>query len=434
MSGRLFRENIVSISKFKKIELLGKENLILFFVFFSLCISAYIFVNEWFTIVGYDYQFFYKPVADRIFNGESYIEAISCSKFNPSDFIGCNSDGVVTQWPPGFSYFLVIILAISSFLSVDYIDTLYIVIFAIHSLTALMLFHFYRGYLSKKMNLLGVLIWFLYPPNIFLIKQPNTETIFIALFLIACLTIKRMKLTLISACIVGLLLGLATYVRASGIVIIFSLFFSIFFLSRLGFLERMRFVFVSTFLSLLLLFPWIDYGSKMNSEFFLATSSIDMNKNSMSFMKKDNSTQLIPYSDETILFEEEYHFSQSAIDSKYSILSRVKFYLEKASEEPYKLIKNISEKAIKVFYMTSSQKYQFQILIMNVILLPAIMFFIYIFLKENKSDEIRTPVQIIIITSIMSFLLATFLLPFFRYVSPYIGLLLPLVLYKRFET
>lgn len=166
-----------------------------------------------------DFIDFYYPIAQRLTEGLGIAEA------HYFEHMGLNpvptewGEGVfVTRFPPGYAVLLAPVIVLADAIGMPHADA-FVVLSRMFALASVLLLYAIvrRGFGCSAIALAAALVWMLYPPSLFLAKQPNSENPFLTLLFAAILAFLVMRPGIMRGVVIGLLLGVALYVRLAGL-------------------------------------------------------------------------------------------------------------------------------------------------------------------------------------------------------------------------
>lgn len=209
---------------------------------------------------GSDYFAFYQPMGENILKGK-----------------GLTFEGKVLPYiPPVFPFVLSGIFYLAEFFKIERLDliVLFNILFAAGSCS--LLFLIAKEIFNKKIALITAFLWMSYPFNLWFLKNPNTESIFIPLLYLGIflyiLALKRKKIELMF--LGGIFLSLASLTRFISLFLPLLLAFFIFiYLTKES--KKLNFFLVGVLLigSFLAFSPWMVY-TFLNSGSFIPFSAI----------------------------------------------------------------------------------------------------------------------------------------------------------------
>ena len=204
-------------------------------------------------IPGTDYLTIYKPVANNILGGRGITKEGKLS--------------IIT--PPGYPIILSMIFGLSYFLEIPELKLIVIFNVLVVAITCCFLFLVSKLLFNKKIALISVFLWMLYPFNLWLIKNPNTEVPFI-LFLylgiyLYILALKKGNWKHIF--LAGISFGFTSLIRPISLLLSFLLALLFLFLAK-DIFKRKRFFLAVILLigSILTILPWELYVFVQNGE------------------------------------------------------------------------------------------------------------------------------------------------------------------------
>jgi len=158
------------------------------------------------AIPGTDYFNCYKPFADSILRGEWAYMPLNLSGHEGTFFI-CST--------PGYPLFLTVVFSVSKLLGINELGLIVYFNILVIALSACLLFLIADLLFNRKVALVSAFLWLSYPFNLWFIKNPNTEVLFIFLLLLgswlylSCLRKRQMGFIFLA----GLILGVVCLVR-----------------------------------------------------------------------------------------------------------------------------------------------------------------------------------------------------------------------------
>ncbi len=214
----------------------SKQRFLMVFIFVASILCSLIFLIFLINIgpvehkvPGTDYIADYEPLANSILQGK-----------------GFTVEGkVYPNRPPGFPIYLAGIFILSQLTGIERIDLIIVFNVILTALACCLLFLVAKEIFNKKIALTASLLWASYPFNLWFIKNPNTEVLFIPLLYLAVLffmlVLKRKNFKF--AFFTGITLGLTSLVRLMGLFLPFFLsFLTIFFLWKVESKKRQLFL------------------------------------------------------------------------------------------------------------------------------------------------------------------------------------------------
>jgi 4-amino-4-deoxy-L-arabinose transferase-like glycosyltransferase len=151
---------------------------------------------------SHDYARFYEPVARGILSGQGLRLDDGC---------------LAVRYPPGYPAYLAGLFGLARALNVPEDSVVAVAILLITALTATLVFRMARTLWSDGWSVIAALAWLVYPFNLWLTKQTNSETPYLLLLYAALALYWELEVSESESrpryAAVGLLLGLAMLVR-----------------------------------------------------------------------------------------------------------------------------------------------------------------------------------------------------------------------------
>jgi 4-amino-4-deoxy-L-arabinose transferase-like glycosyltransferase len=158
---------------------------------------------------GTDFLVRYEPIANNILAGK-----------------GITLEGKVhPEFAPGFSVILAGLFGLSSISGINKFDLIVALNIVLGAASAVLLFLIAKESFGEKIALISSFLWMTYPFNLWFIKNPNTEPLFIPLIFLTVLfyILALKKKSLIFLFLAGFLAGASTLVRLNGFFLPFLL-------------------------------------------------------------------------------------------------------------------------------------------------------------------------------------------------------------------
>lgn len=151
-----------------------------------------------------DYWTFYKPVGEQILAGNGVVDA---------------GGRLATRYPPGYPAVIAFIFAFARLLGITQTTAIEIFDVVLATFSAILVFEIARTIFGLSVAYITFFLWLTYPANLWLMKQPNSETPFIFLFLLGVLLfiVAATKKLFAIGFLGGLLFGFAALVRPIGV-------------------------------------------------------------------------------------------------------------------------------------------------------------------------------------------------------------------------
>ena len=317
---------------------------------------------------GTDYQVFYAPAAENISQGKGFtIE-----------------DKIVTAIPPGFPVFLSGVFYLSQLTGINKLDLIIIFNIIFAAIYSVLLFFIAELIFDKKIALISALLWMSYPFNLWFIKNPHTEVLFVLLLYagigLSIFALKRRHLgfTFLS----GIIFGLASLVRYISLFLPFFLVLLAFFFLRNS-PKRIRFALPIILLigSLAVILPWNIY---LLSETGYLTQVSTFGKGSFvgGFTFALDTDRVVVSGDVMALME------RVRAENLTTGASIFHFLIQELINKPLTLFKLIGIKIFRAWYATSSIWYEGKILAVQILYLLTGLIGIILGIKIFK-DKIR---------------------------------------------
>lgn len=356
---------------------------------------------------GTDYFVRYEPMAENILQGK-----------------GITIDGgVYPEYAPGFPVFLAGVFLISKIIGIARLDLVVVLNVILTAFSSCFLFLIAKEIFSKKIALISAFLWMTYPFNLWFIKNPNTETLFIPLFYLGIffyiLAVKRKKMTPIFWG--GVFLSLATLVRLT------TLFLPLLFLIMIFLFLRKESKKTQILMTLVLLaglfiaiFPWAMY-SFLHTGSFVPVSTMGSRGAAVSFkllLESEKQGYGISLSDDMRLILEKIKTAGEAVPEQnvYPIL------IKEFTNNPFAFIKIIILIAARSWYATTKMWWEDKILLVQGIYLISAFSGMLYWIKSRKSEILNLIFLLGIIVYFwgMNALSASIL----RYMVPVMGLIM----------
>ena len=362
-----------------------------------------------------DYFNRYMPSAEKI--------------YNDFDF------NTIEYYVPGYSIILSLLIFISKISSIEINLVNHLFQLLCYCLSAILIFKMANIFFFKKFAILCSLIWITYPPNLYLIKQPNSSVVFTALLIFIVYFFVKItynkNLSIRKCFLLGNLLGLLMLIKpiAIGIGLVFtaSLFLSNYHLSIFQKFSYSMLIFLGIEAMIL---PWqVFVFYQANEPVLLMPNSIMMIKDGFVFNLKTNGRLGVDLGNDvneiSNLVKENWHKINSISDLKETLMPLAK-------SSPFSFIKLFFIKFFRSFYATDSHRYETFSFLMQIIYFSLIIKGI---LKSLDHSKILNKLLIISSMILIYFLANSMVVvPILRYINPSIGfffLFIPLGLFKN---
>ncbi|MDP3947086.1 MAG: glycosyltransferase family 39 protein, partial [bacterium] len=357
-------------------------------------------------VPGTDYFDRYEPIANNILHGKGVMYR----------------GEVLAYTAPGFPIILAGIFGLSQITGIDRLDLIVVFNIIFTAFSALFLFLSAREIFNKKIALIASLLWMTYPFNLWFIKNPNTEVPFILLLYLGIFLYllafrkKGLKITFLA----GFFLGLASFIRITGLFLPFFLGLVFLFFLRNGSKKR-RLLLVTILLigNFAAIFPWMIYSISKTGNFLSISSegpySIVAGITWLSTIKAGGDQLVLP-DDVNSLIE------RVKVADLSSGVKLVQFFGKELTNGPIPLLKLIGLKLGRSWYATSQQWWEDKILLVQSIYLITGIGGIIYGMRIYK-DRIRS--IILLLSIVFYFWGMTFLnISLLRYTIPAMGLVI----------
>jgi len=357
-----------------------------------------------------DFEIFYAPIAHSLLAGEGFV------------FEG----RVAHRYPPGFPVAIAAAMGGSRLFGLPEEDAIRLLGLLGFAATAAMLCRLGRRVHGPAAGLIAATAFALYPPHLFLVKQPNSELIFLPLLLVALELLWRSRQSpraLWLAFAAGLLLGLAALVRPIALLIFVPLGLFLYLYADASFSRsrRLALVLVLAGGQLLAMAPWALH-LRQELGFWLPLSSggrLSMLDGLTIAAKEDRPPPPMPARVAALM--REIDARRGELRSSGEILS---FLARRGVEDPSTLVLLLGLKTCRSFYATDSMRLDAYLLAMQLpFLLLAAALFVFAWRKPAAQEPWRA-LTVLTLLMLLYFLAMTVLvLSILRYLVPAFSLL-----------
>lgn len=358
------------------------------------------------AVPGTDYFNCYKPFAQSIIAG---------------NWIFLDKGSVVCA-APGYPLFIAVILQISNFLNIGELELILVFNIIITALSCCLLFLLADFLFGRKTAIVAAFLWMTYPFNLWFIKNPNTEIVFILLLLFSTWlylsSLKKGGLKLLS--LAGFIMGLNILFRPIALFLPFLFAIFIFFIERDKALSK-KILLVIVFL-LFALIPvsfWETAISSATGQFILLSSGGPSSiVDGLTFALKSGAG-----GDKVDVPADVLALMERANDSNLNSVSKIaKFLWGETIHNTGGFLKLICLKLIRSWYATSQKWWEGKILLVQFLyLIPSFFGFVYIWKKcREKKREILLLLAIIL----YSWFMTVVALSIMRYMIPAMALII----------
>ena len=149
---------------------------------------------------SHDYGRFYEPVAENILLEKGIVD---------------NSGSLASRYPPGYPVFLSALFSLGDLTGINRLKLIAAFNILLMSLGALLVYGIAGNILGVQTGFISSLLWITYPFNLWLIKQPNSEVLFIPLLYLSVylLLVNSGKGNIFMALFSGVAVGVSALVR-----------------------------------------------------------------------------------------------------------------------------------------------------------------------------------------------------------------------------
>jgi len=371
----------------------------LFFLFFLKNIGP-----QEHRVPGTDYFTYYEPIANNILQGKGFV--LEDKSLSGIGFV--------------FPYFLAGVLFLSN---VSGIDKFFLIMFfnvLITAFSVCFLFLSVEKIFNKKIALLSSFLWMSYPFNLWFLKNPNTEPLFILFFFLSILffvfALKKKKMVLFFFSGLFSALSLATRLISLFLPIIF-IFFIFLFLKPVNIKTKFLFCLVFAAGFFVIILPWIFYISPGDTAFVtLSERGPNIIVSGISWLAEPGKREIL--SEDVKIFID--RMNSQNLDT---LAKTAKFFIRETLQRPIPVIKIIWLKLSRSWYGTSSRwKEEPLVLAIQLFYIISAIFGFKIIFKEKKEKIFWA---IFLLTIIFYFWLMTFLVvSIMRYMVPIMGLVM----------
>lgn len=373
-------------------------------VFFSILIyGLFLILMSSAEITDSDYRKHYSKMADNILEGKKYLD---------------EHDYVITRFPPGYAITLLPIHLFAKYLKFPTSTLIPFFNILIHSLCNFLLFRILLITTKDlRISLSGTFFWALFPLNWWLIKQANSETVYIFFVLAGILTLLR-KSNFRYFFAGGLLLGFSALIRPTGTLLIVPV--SIFLISKnFHNLSKLAANFFSVFSGIVvILFPWIIYVYLFNNKLIPVGGGSEIatfDGAKLSFYNPlfltDSFSEKINLIKECLVTGKNYWFCLVDI----------------FNDKPFALISFVLHKYLLGFFMTQVHKFDIYILILQIFTFTGISWGIHNVLRQK-----RISIQYVLLFFALFFyhsIVSVWIVPLVRYMVPAMPFLMVFLAY-----
>lgn len=386
-----------------------KKLLLVSIFFVSLLVSSLFLVflgkigPEGHQLPNTDYLNCYKPSALNFLQGKGIFE---------------NNNGEICS-PPGYPFFLAPILKLSQLLKINEISLIVLVNVILAAFSALLLFLFTELLFGRKIALISSLLWLSYPFNLWFLKNPQTETIFIPFLYLAVwiflmsLRKKTSSLTFLT----GIILGAATLTRPVAVFLPF-----LFVLLGFLFFPFKKQILLSCLILagfLLVIFPWeMALFSKTQNFVFLDSRGSEPVSVGFTFPLRETEGMPWPKIPDNILNLMEEIKAQNP----KNMTGLFGFFMSEFKDKPLAFLELIGLKMARSWYATSQMWWEEKIVLVQLPYLLSALFGIILAIRKQR-DKIKN--IIFLLGIVISFWgITTLSLSILRYMIPSMGLII----------
>lgn len=290
-----------------------------------------------------DYRTFYKPVGENILAGKGIVDA----------------DGKLgTAYPPGYPTIIALVFGAAHVAGVNQITAIDMFDVLLMAASALLLFAIAYTLFGHYVAYIGFFLWITYPPNLWLIKQPNSEVPFVFFFLLSLLLFtmaaREQRVRLSFVC--GLFLGLAALVRPIGVFLFILFAVAAMFCPALILKNRAKMAILIAAGFLFSVLPWEGYLYSKSGQFpLLCTSGPGGMSEGLVFAVEpvaDSKPMWVPES--LLALMQQASLERPSMKTTGSVL---KFVAREAKRNPWGTFELALMKFYRPWYSTYSRKY-----------------------------------------------------------------------------
>ncbi|MDD5195391.1 MAG: glycosyltransferase family 39 protein [Candidatus Omnitrophica bacterium] len=367
-----------------------------------------------FKVDSGDYTCFYEPVARNILKGNG-----------PMIMQG---DTAFISFPPGYPLILAGIFSFSKVFNIPENIFLWLFILISIVLTSLFIFSMAKMAWGVYPALICSLIWMTYPFYLNLTKQPNSEIAFILVFYGSISLLLRTVFNKIHAwyiyVLIGALIGLTMLIRPIAIGLGMIVALTLFFLES-GIRLRLRFMLILALLlgNILVVLPWEMWVYQKTGKIIpLSVHGSDCIKDGLTFNGGKDYRRSISLPADVEKLMQNIRKNYRELDSSKKIAF---FMVDAYKAQPLAVIKLVLIKMARSWYATDSQRFETQILFIQ---LPYLILILFGTFAAWKQGGVLKRMAVVLWFIALYFWLMTFLaLSVLRYMVPPIGLLFILI-------
>jgi len=369
-------------------------------------------------VPGTDYVIRYEPLAENLLAGKG---------------ISMGPEDQVTS-TPGYPFILLALLIIAKVTGMSELTVIVIANIAMTALSVCFLFLIAQMIFNRNVALIAAFLWSIYPLNLWLIKNPNTEVPFILLFYFCLwLTIKSVKEQKPRRMvIVGLLMGFALLIRPFGLFLPLVFLVSFWLVTHVQSRESqltkhhqpikksIRYGALFIIGCLLTITPWIWYASLKTGHFIplssLGPTAITVGL-SYAYVGNGQHQQDVSVDIRALMGRVRATSLQSSTDI-------ARFLAGELIQHPLALIKLLGLKLTRSWYATYGMWWENEIALLQIPFLILGLTGIYISLKTDTAKKFAREIPWIysLLTFILYFWAMTFVsLSIVRYMLPVMG-------------
>jgi 4-amino-4-deoxy-L-arabinose transferase-like glycosyltransferase len=385
---------------------IGSISVVVVLLFWAVLPSAFQ-VNE-----NSDYDAFYEPVARSILAGRGLVDG---------------SGSVGLAYPPGYPLALAGVFQASEWLGIsEGLAYKCLTLLCVGACSAL-LYLLSTLLWGKKAAVFAAILWMIYPPMLWLTKQPNSETVFLVPLFAALLLCARLVLgrqTLLNALGCGVTVGVSMLIRPIAIALVAPLIVGLCLcLQRERKLRVALLAFAMTLGSLTMIFPWA-YWVYSNTGRLVPLSSSGV----MGML--DGLTFALPTGEyeRSVEVDEELWSIMVAINEKGGASTTVRdliaLQVSYFAKHPWTMARLYAHKMLRSWYATNTGRQETTLVLIQAIYMAIIV--VGGFVALNFSVASRRVAIVIILVGVYFWAMTTLVLSILRYMVPAMGLLIVL--------
>lgn len=358
-----------------------------------------------------DFWHFYYPLAQNVLSGKGY----------------CLGDAVCTQYPPGYPLFLAGILAVTRGVGLSDGTALVLLVWIFGVAIPQAAYTLGKQVTNQRIAFFGALALLLYPPYLWLTKQPNSELPFSLLLITAVSVLVRTvgdpAVKFRSATLIGVLAGVMTLFRPIAILIGPCLAILLTLLTtKWRTSTKISFLLVLLAANVATVVPWSIYASvRKNKLVIVSTSGLAAMLDGLTYYHQASPTPERSFAPEGARRLMKDIYERRAEVKRFGDLTAILGTAIK--EHPLAVLQLFALKALRVWYGTDSQWLEKELILVQLPFLAGFVFGLFLLWKGATPQH-----SYIVLASgvvLYTWAMAVAALSIARYMTPAVTLAVP---------